>query len=295
EQLVNECLEKGTKLVQALANKLFSLPSIADREGPLVELPPPTTPIPRGKHLPRPNPPTKWELFAQKKGIKKRKRSKSVYDEQSGDWKRRHGYKHAADEDDIPIIDAKPSDEPGEDPFNHRKGEKKERIQKNEKNRLENLKKAAKVGSLPSTVQLAASSLPITGIKDNPTKVSKHELGYAAGLASSATASIGKFDKKLPGEKVPKHPGKHRKFLPVAEGSGIGNQEKQQSDKILQKVLSSHDHNILDINKAVTVFNVKKERDAHKARKDGGHSKAPHRNQHQSKRKSIKGQQKERG
>ncbi|KAH9309010.1 hypothetical protein KI387_036921, partial [Taxus chinensis] len=165
------------------------------------------------------------------------------------------------------------------------------------------------------TVQRAASSLPITGIKDTPTKVSKHELGYTAGLASSATASIGKFDKKLPGGKVPKHPGKHRKFRRVAEGSGIGNQEKQQSDKILQKVLSSHDHNILDINKfcfterhmfklyaisslsalAVTVFNVKKERDAHKVRKDGGHSKAHHRNQHQSKRKSIKGQQKERG
>jgi regulator of ribosome biosynthesis len=30
-------------------------------------------------------------------------------------------------------------------------------------------------------------------------------------MASTATASIGKFDEKLPGEKPPKHPGKHRK------------------------------------------------------------------------------------
>lgn len=296
EEIVNECLEKGTQLVQALANKLFSLPSIPDREGPLVQLPSPITPIPREKHLPRPKPPTKWETFAQKKGIKKRKRSKSVYDEQSGDWKRRHGYKSAADEDAIPIIEAKPSDEPGEDPFSRRNGKKKERIQKNQKSQVENLKKAAKVDALPSTVQLAATSLPITGTKDTPMKVGKHELGYAAGFASSATASIGKFDKKLPGEKVPKHTGKHRKFLPVVEGSGIGNLEKQQSDKILQKVLSSHNHDILDVNKAVTVFNVKKERDAHKTRKDGGHSKASQRNRHVSKRKSVnKGQQKDRG
>lgn len=49
EELVKECLEKGTRLVQALADKLFSLPSTPDKEGPLVQLPTPTTPIPREK------------------------------------------------------------------------------------------------------------------------------------------------------------------------------------------------------------------------------------------------------
>lgn len=39
--------------------------------------------------------------------------------------------------------------EPGEDPFAKRKAEKKQRVDKQEKNRLENLKKAAKVGALP--------------------------------------------------------------------------------------------------------------------------------------------------
>lgn len=43
-------------------------------------------------------------------GIKKRKRSKHLYDEQSGEWKRRHGYNRAGDENDIPIIEAKSTD-----------------------------------------------------------------------------------------------------------------------------------------------------------------------------------------
>ena len=39
--------------------------------------------------------------------------------------------------------------EPGVDPFAQRRQEKKKRVEKQEKNRLENLKKAAKVGALP--------------------------------------------------------------------------------------------------------------------------------------------------
>lgn len=274
EELVKECLEKGTRLVQALADKIFSLPSTPDKEGPLVQLPTPTTPIPREKPLPKAKPPTKWETFAQSKGIKKRKRSKHLYDEQSGEWKRRHGYNRAGDENDIPIIEAKSTDEPGEDPFSRKKTEKKSRVQKNEKSQLENLKKAAKFGALPSTVQLAATSLPITGTKDTPKKIGKDDLGHAAGFASSATASVGKFDERLPGEKTPKHPGKHRKFLPVVEGSGIGSREKQQCEKVLQKVLSSHNHDILNVDKAVKVFTVNEEKNAHQKRNDKpGHQK----------------------
>lgn len=292
EELVKECLEKGTRLVQALADKLFSLPSTPDKEGPLVQLPTPTTPIPREKPFPKSKPPTKWEVFAQSKGIKKRKRSKHLYDEQSGEWKRRHGYDRAGDENDIPIIDAKPSDEPGEDPFSRKKTEKKARVQKNEKSQLENLKKAAKVGALPSTVQLAATSLPITGTKEISKRVGKDDLGHAASFASSATASVGKFDKKLPGEKTPKHPGKHRKFLPVVEGSGIGSREKQQCEKVLQKVLSSHSHDILNVDKAVSVFTVNEERNAHQKRKDKpAHPKRKDKPAHQ-KRKDRPGHQK---
>ncbi|OVA00443.1 Ribosomal biogenesis regulatory protein [Macleaya cordata] len=260
EELVKECLQKGTQLVQAIANSLFNLPSTEDPDGPLVHLPPPTTRLPREKHLPKPKPPTKWEVFAQKKGIKNRKKDKVVFDEQTGTWKRRHGYDRVNDDRDVPIIEAKMTDEPGEDPFAKRQAEKKQRVEKQEKNRLQNLKQAAKVGALPSHVQLAATALPITGTQTAPKKVSKDELENVAGMAATSTASGGKFDKKLPGEKPAKHPGKFRKFLPVAEGRGMGSLEKEQTDKVLNKLMSKHSHEIFDVNKAVNMFNDKKEK-----------------------------------
>lgn len=51
EDLVKECLNQGTKLVQAIADKLFNLPSTEDVDGPIVKLPPPTTRLPREKHV----------------------------------------------------------------------------------------------------------------------------------------------------------------------------------------------------------------------------------------------------
>lgn len=51
EELVKECLQEGTKLVQAIADRLFNLPSTEDVDGPIVKLPPPTTKLPRSKHV----------------------------------------------------------------------------------------------------------------------------------------------------------------------------------------------------------------------------------------------------
>ncbi|KAG2242394.1 hypothetical protein Bca52824_095765 [Brassica carinata] len=51
EELVKECVTEGTKLVQAIADTLFNLPSTETNDGPLVQLPPPTTKLPREKHI----------------------------------------------------------------------------------------------------------------------------------------------------------------------------------------------------------------------------------------------------
>ncbi|XP_023531368.1 ribosome biogenesis regulatory protein homolog [Cucurbita pepo subsp. pepo] len=260
EDLVSECLQKGAELAQFIANDLFNLPSTEDRDGPLVRLPPPSTRLPREKPLPKPKPPTKWELFAKKRGIKNRKKDKIVYDDQTGSWKRRHGYDRANDEENIPIIEAKMTDEPGVDPFAARRANKKSRVEKQERNQLQNLKKAAKVGALPSHVQLAATALPITGTQAAPKKITKDELGNVAGMAATSTASGGKFDKKLAGEKPAKHQGKYRKFLPVVEGTGIGSQEREQTEKVLNRLISKNSHEILNINKAVNMYTVKKEK-----------------------------------
>ncbi|EMS55220.1 Ribosome biogenesis regulatory protein-like protein [Triticum urartu] len=244
------------------------------------------------KELPRPKPPTKWEQFAKSKGellilagflsvfvgsvfaldfcnsnilagIIKHKKNKRAWDEQTNSWKRTYGYDRVNDDRDVPIIEAKLTDEPGVDPFAQRREEKKGRVDKQEKNRLGNLKNAAKVGALPSHIQLAATSVPITGTKaDLPRKAKKEDLENVAGMASAATASGGKFDKKLPGEKPLKKAGKNRKFLPVVEGKGMGNLEKQQNDKILNSLLAKNFEEPLD---AITMYKVKKD---NKRRKD---------------------------
>ncbi|CAH8387333.1 unnamed protein product [Eruca vesicaria subsp. sativa] len=274
EELVKECVTEGTKLVQAIADTLFNFPSTETNDGPLVQLPPPTTKLPREKHLPRPKPPTKWEEFALKKGIQKRKKDKIVYDETTDKFKRRHGYDRVNDDNDIPIIEAKASDEPGEDPFAKRLDDKKKRVGKQEKNRLQNLKTAAKAGALPSHVQLAVTALPISGTKTQPQKLGKEALGDVAGLAATSTASGGKFDKKLPGEKPPKKQGKHHKYLPVLPRYGEVDEEKEQTNKVLSKLLSKHSHEILNVGKAIDMYNDKKEKkksgrsDKLKAKKD---------------------------
>ncbi|MBA0609920.1 hypothetical protein Godav_010845, partial [Gossypium davidsonii] len=241
-ELVKVCLQEGTKLVQVVVDSLFNLPSSQDVDGPLVKLPPPTTKPPREKPLPKPKPPTKWEEFAKKKGIKKRKKDKVAWDEQTGTWKRRFGYDSVNDDKGIPIFEAKMTDgeyrmdflittnttyhviEPGEDPFPKRQDDKKKRVEKQEKNRLQNLKQAAKLGALPRSclwVSMVAGSLfykhhfrpNFLVLREDapPKKVTKDELGNVAGMAATSTASGGRFDRKLPEEKPAKKQGKHRK------------------------------------------------------------------------------------
>lgn len=105
------CKHLATSILQALTARLFSLPSEPAPVGRAAALPAPTTVLPREKPLPKPRPPTKWELFAQRKGIVKRKRSKLEYDETAGEWRRRYGYKRAGDEADVPIIEAGADDQ----------------------------------------------------------------------------------------------------------------------------------------------------------------------------------------
>lgn len=104
------CLDAATKVTQALVAQLFALPSEAADVGRVAQLPPPTTALPRSKALPKPREPTKWEKFAAQKGInQKRKRSREVFDEDTKEYKRRHGY--GSVKDDAPaVIEARASD-----------------------------------------------------------------------------------------------------------------------------------------------------------------------------------------
>lgn len=41
----------------------------------------------------------------------KRKRSKLTWDDEAQEWRRRHGYKRANDDADIPVIEARDTDQ----------------------------------------------------------------------------------------------------------------------------------------------------------------------------------------
>ncbi|KAI2633813.1 ribosomal biogenesis regulatory protein [Hypomontagnella submonticulosa] len=83
---------------QALINQLLTtLPLAATTSGVLLSLPAPSTALPREKPLPTPKPPTKWEQFAARKGIKPKTREQrhaksQKYNEAKGEWERTWGY-----------------------------------------------------------------------------------------------------------------------------------------------------------------------------------------------------------
>lgn len=79
--------------VQTLIASLFSLPTTSSADGPLAQLPTPTTLLPRAKPLPKPKPPTKWEQFAKAKGIQKTRKEKKIWDEEKQEWVDRWGWK----------------------------------------------------------------------------------------------------------------------------------------------------------------------------------------------------------
>ncbi|KAK4939367.1 hypothetical protein LTR10_020354 [Elasticomyces elasticus] len=91
---------------QSLLNTLLTTCTISSTpDGLVMALPRPTTTLPRWKPLPKPKAPTKWELFARKKGIGKfggnlkggaaleDRKKNLVYDEESGEWVKKWGYK----------------------------------------------------------------------------------------------------------------------------------------------------------------------------------------------------------
>jgi regulator of ribosome biosynthesis len=101
---------------QALLNQLLSTCPIASTpSGVLLSLPAISTSLPREKPLPPPKTETTWQKFARKKGIKAKSkdsasRQKLVYDEATGEWVPKWGYKganKAGEQDWIVEVDEK--------------------------------------------------------------------------------------------------------------------------------------------------------------------------------------------
>jgi regulator of ribosome biosynthesis len=136
---------------QVLINQLLTTCEItSNTDGVHLNLPPPTTPLPREKPIPEAKPPTKWELFAKKKGIQNKARDgKMVYDEATGEWVPKWGYKGKNKEGDsewLVEVDADKEKETGEagDARADNRRERKERVRRNERKQRSNERNARK-------------------------------------------------------------------------------------------------------------------------------------------------------
>ncbi|KAF8001165.1 hypothetical protein HF325_004954 [Metschnikowia pulcherrima] len=144
--------------LQLLINQILSLPikTTTDTHGSstgqdstmtLIQLPEPTTLLPREKSIPKEKPKTKWEKFAEIKGIKaKAKDGKMVYDEATGEWLPKWGYKgknKGLDDQWLVEIDEKVKGTPNEliDPRTLARAERKKLVKKNELQHKRNAKK----------------------------------------------------------------------------------------------------------------------------------------------------------
>ncbi|KPP60386.1 ribosome biogenesis regulatory protein-like, partial [Scleropages formosus] len=200
---------------QLLVNELWKMPSERVEGVVVAKLPEPTTRLPREKPVPKPRPPTKWEQFAKLKGIQKKKKTNLVWDEAHKEWRRRWGYKRANDNTKDWLVEVPETADPDEDQFAKRAHAKRERVAKNELNRLRNIARAHKL-----KVPGAAAAAP-----------SRNELARAEQVAKVSTASVGKFQERLPKEKAPRNRGKKRAFQP---NIGDFSTERQQQLELLK-------------------------------------------------------------
>ncbi|CAB3223751.1 unnamed protein product [Arctia plantaginis] len=227
---------------QLLLNKIWELPTERADEAIIVKLPEPKTVIPRAKPVPKPKPLTKWQEFAKSKGITKKKKDKLQWDEQLQKWVPLYGFKRAAAEKEKNwLIEVPQNLDPMTDMYEKKASEKSEKVAKNELQRLKNLARSKKV-------KIPRVGLPVTSDKANAT-----QLETAATIAKASTASLGKFQDKLPKEKEARGkgiheliPGKERKRkLPIPTPQ----QERENNLSMLDSILSKRPK--IDMDKAV--------------------------------------------
>lgn len=216
---------------QLLINSIWQLETERVEDAVIAKFPPPTYKLPREKPAPKPKPMTKWEKYAKDKGIdKKKKKDRLVWDDVVSKWVPQFGYKKAqAEADKNWMIPLKQNADPTEDPYEKLAEAKREKVAKNELQRLRNLARTKKV-TVPSVGVVPATK------KDQARSVTQSEdLKKAAEIAKHSTASLGKFQenvaKKL--EKTAKVKGVKRKF---ESNTGDGVTEKERSLGILESI-----------------------------------------------------------
>ncbi|KAG2175470.1 hypothetical protein INT43_001117 [Umbelopsis isabellina] len=214
---------------QLLFNQIFKLPVESTDAGLLAKLPESSHILPREKALPKAKPMTRWEKFAQIKGIQKKKKERMVIDEATGEYSPRWGYGGGKkDKTKDWLLEVPSNVDPMEDQYAKLREEKKERVDKNKKRQKRNEEEAS-----------------ATSKGQDPRQVKKKQLQDAIAVTKRSTASLGRFDKHIEGE--PKMKGMKRQFAPNITDSKV---EKQASMDILNKVVGKNGE-VLNVQKAV--------------------------------------------
>uniref|UniRef100_A0A1B6K3G3 Ribosome biogenesis regulatory protein n=1 Tax=Homalodisca liturata TaxID=320908 RepID=A0A1B6K3G3_9HEMI len=243
---------------QLLFNKLWELPTETVEDAVVVRLPTPRYVLPREKPVPKPKPLTKWQKFAKEKGIKKTKKAKLTWDDVLKKWVPLYGYKKAsAQRDKDWVLEVPQNADPFVDRFADKSTLKKEKVAKNEYQRLRNIAVAKKI-KIPRVGVLPAE------------KPGTDQLRTAANVARVSTASIGKFQPRLPREKSSVSadralPGVRKRKLPHMRPT----EEKKSNMNIIDSILNKRPK--LDVEKAVNkqIFREQQEASSEKKKTQG--------------------------
>ncbi|KAK1443575.1 ribosome biogenesis regulatory protein RRS1 like protein [Babesia gibsoni] len=158
---------------QLLVNRIFSLKRVTTSDGIFATLPSEDAIVmPRMYPLPKPKGKTRWQLFAEERGIKKHKRSRMVFDKDSNDWVPRWGYKsikkrHGANP---PIVELKESEvAQGIDPFEESSRKKNVQKTRQKLRELRNKVEGSALSKTESALRRAMTSTRIAGkVKKGP-------------------------------------------------------------------------------------------------------------------------------
>ena len=204
---------------------------------------------------------------------KKKKKDRLVWDDVVSKWVPQFGYKKAqAEADKNWMIPLKMNADPTEDPYEKLAESKREKVAKNELQRLRNLARTKNV-TIPSVGVVPATK------KDQARSVTQSEdLKKAAEIAKTSTASLGKFQENLAKklEKTSKVKGVKRKFE-----SNTGDGEKERSLGILESITNKSAKIHIDAAVNTQIFREdqerrtekEKERDSKMKMKKGGKGK----------------------
>jgi len=254
--------------IQFLVNRIFALPTVTSDWGRCAVLPEKATfALPREKPLPSVAPKTRWDKFAQERGIHKKKRGRMVWDPTIKDWAPRFGYKSVKKNEEKAnwAIEVKEGEDPYENPFDKQKAEKTLVVAKQKMRQLRN------------KVEAIGEKLPagVTDFSEHPSKRhrGKDNLKEALRRAQISSASFGTFDKKAENEVKVKQPHRNKIKSKPAKDEKSGN----------LKLLSRMEKSGIDKKKAANIGQVAEEKKNRSTKKVKKTSKRPSKNGKRSK------------